>query len=246
VSIDTGYSGDAAGIFMGCRAGIKIMNDTDEKGKEKKLYVPKYWADLYIRIKGLNKEEFPLYKLTEFMKYLIKVRNVNVKGMRVDGFQSIQLQQDVKIAFPSMDVDQLSVDKDDRAHLNLRNLINAQAIDGLYADDNLLTELFDLMHITTTARGTRGDMLKMVVDHPQIASDGFVGRKDVTDAMASELFTCRELDKSISMEEIKEQVGDMKKVNLEAIMKEADEAVDAAMKEVDELKLDDINFGESA
>jgi len=244
LSIDTGSAGDAAGIGMTCRAGIKVMHEPDEKGSERALYVPQYHTDFYIRIKGINKEEFPLYKLTEFVKFLVKNKNVNIKAMTTDGFQSVQLRQDVLIAFPSMIVDLLSVDRDDKAHLNLRNIVNAQALSGLYQDDNLLTELFDLMHVTTQARGSYADMLKMIVDHPQIASDGFVGRKDVTDALTASLYTCKELDKSVSMEEIREQVGEMKKINLEKILKEADLAVDQAMKEVDELKLDDINFGE--
>jgi len=246
LSIDTGYSskGDAAGIAMTCRAGVLIMEKTGANGQPERFYVPKYWTDFYIRIKGKNKEEFPLYKLTEFTKFLIREKQIDIKGFSVDGFQSVQMQQDLRIAFPSLDVRELSVDKDDSPHINLRNIVNARALDGMYTDANLLTELFDLVHISKTARGTRENLRKMIVDHPTIASDGFIGRKDVTDALTASLFLCRELDTSISNEEIEMQIEDFKKVDINDIIKKAEDEVDAAIKEIDSFKLEDLNFGD--
>lgn len=243
LSIDTGYaaSGDAGGISMGCRAGVKMMERLGLSGENEKYFIPKYWMDFAIRIRGKKGEEFPLYKFTEFVRFLIEKMDIELKGMSTDGFQSVQLRQDLKIAFPSMDVQLLSVDRDDAAHINLRNTIYGQALAGMYMDDNLLTELFDLVHIAAVKKQvTRDNLRRYVVDHPVIASDGFIGRKDVADSLAAMLFICRELDTSISSDEVDLQTEQLRKIDIDAEVKKAEEEADQAIKEIDALKLDEL------
>lgn len=244
IAVDTGYAGDAAGIAMVCRAGIKILNEAADGGGRK--YVPAYHTDFYIRIKGAGKQQFPLNKLTEFVKFLIKTKNVNVKAMTTDGFQSVQLRQDIKIAFPSMDVELLSVDRDDACYMSLRNTVSLGAITGMYRDDNIMVELFDLLHLVSGSRGSSSDLRKMVVDHPQVASDGFVGRKDVADTLAAAIYNCKQIDQSVSVEEITEQVRELETVDLDGIMREADEAVEQAMRAVSDINIDGIMLGKKS
>ena len=154
LAIDTGYVGDACGISMCCKAGIKLVKQKDEQSDKMKAYwFPKYYSDFYIRVKGKGNDQFPLYKLTEFVKYLMNDLRINIKGMSTDGFQSVQLRQDIKIAFPNMDVELLSVDKEDTHHINMKNILYSKALDGFYHDKNMLVELFDLQHINVPHRG---------------------------------------------------------------------------------------------
>jgi hypothetical protein len=236
VAVDTGYSGDALGIAMGCKAGVRVIK---QEGK-RSFFIPKYYTDFFIRVKGQKKEEYPLRKTENFIKFLIKDWGIYIAGLAADGFQSKQLLQDVEIDFPFLKSEQVSVDRDDLAYLQYRTAWYSEAMEGVYEDANFLVELFDLLHITTGRGGKADNMMQMVVDHPRIASDGFIGRKDVADAHCSMVNLCSKSDLSISEEEMHEQLAEMKALDFNKIEKEANDAVESAMKKVDAMKLDDI------
>ena len=84
------------------------------------------------------------------------------------------------------------------------------------------------------------------MDHPQVASEGFVGRKDVADTLAASVYNCKQLDQSVSVEEITEQVRELETVDLDGIMREADEAVEQAMKAVSDINIDGIVLGKKS
>jgi hypothetical protein len=241
IAFDTGYAGDACGCAMGCKAGVKVLKKEDPVTKQVKNYfIPKYYTDFIIRIKGKGKEQYPLVKCEEFVKFLKREWGIYIAGMSVDGFQSVQLQQDIKIAFPDMLIEQISVDKDDSHYLSYRNMIYNQAIEGLYTDNNFLVEVCDLIHVSTGRRGNVGNMYKMIVDHPVIASDGFVGRKDVVDAHCSLHALIRIADTSVSEEEVKENIEELRHVDVAELVKQADEEAEKAIKEIESLNLDDL------
>jgi len=235
LAVDTGVTGDACGISMVCKCGVRVLK-TDKKS----YFVPKYYADFYIRLKGKNKDPFPLYKITEFVKYLRNGLSINIKGVSTDGYQSTEMRQNISIAFPSMIVELLSVDADDIAYLSLRNNVTDGTLTGLYPDKNLLVEALDLQHIVTGQRGTKGSLIKMKVDHPRIASDGFVGRKDVIDSLTSALYSCKVHDTAASIEEIQEQVKEIKNIDIDSVIAEADKSVEDALKKVDDINLDNL------
>jgi hypothetical protein len=240
LAIDTGYVEDAAGIAMCCKAGVRVEKRNDpETGKEKVYFIQQYYPDFYIRIKGVKEEEFPLYKLTEFVKFLKKEWAINIKAMSTDGHQSKQLRQDVKRVFPSMDVELQSVDKDDEAFVVMRNVFYTRAFVGLYHDQNMLVELFDLIH-KRAKRTTQTKIIKMLVDHPVIASDKFKGRKDVCDALAGACNLCSKGDTGISREEVEESKKEFENVKWDELERKAAEDIEKVMADVDAMNLDDL------
>jgi hypothetical protein len=240
LAIDTGYVEDAAGIAMCCKAGVRVEKRNDpETGKEKVYFIQQYYPDFYIRIKGVKEEEFPLYKLTEFVKFLKKEWAINIKAMSTDGHQSKQLRQDVKRVFPSMDVELQSVDKDDEAFVVMRNVFYTRAFVGLYHDQNMLVELFDLIH-KRAKRTTQTKIIKMLVDHPVITSDKFKGRKDVCDALAGACNLCSKGDTGISREEVEESKKEFENVKWDELERKAAEDIEKVMADVDAMNLDDL------
>ncbi len=84
----------------------------------------------------------------------------------------------------------------------------------------------------------------MRVDHPSVASDKFVGRKDVMDGLGCGVAICKELDTSVSMEEIKEQVEEAKGVDVDKLVADAIISAEEDIKKVDELNLDQLFTGQ--
>jgi hypothetical protein len=240
LAVDTGYAEDASGIAMVCKAGVRVEKRQDpDTGKEKTYFIQQYYPDFYIRVKGLDKEEFPLYKLTEFVKFLKKEWTINIKTMGTDGHQSKQLRQDVLRAFPSMDVVLQSVDKDDECYVVMRNIFYTKGFVGMYHDKNMLVELFDLIH-KKAKRTTQTKIIKMLVDHPVVAADKFKGRKDECDAFAGACNLCSQGDTGISREEVEESKKEFENVKWDELEKQADKAIEKVVEDVDKMNLDDL------
>lgn len=217
IGIDTGYSSDALGLAMVCRAGSKITK------KDNVLHFqPKYHVDFYIRVKGINKDKYPLFKTIIFLQYLIDTLGIYVAGCACDGFQSVQLQHELMAKYIGMTVTQMSTDKTDEIPVHIRSMFNAQVIEGLYQDTNFFVELFDLLHLTSGKRGSATDKQRMIVNHPAVASDGFVGRKDVVDGCFLALAACYADDKSESIEESKQRLATLDTLDLDKLNKQID------------------------
>lgn len=176
VHVDIGLTNDRLGIAMGHVAGRVRNERSNPDGTLSTTSNPYVVIDLMLRIGSPPGGEVDLSKVRAFLFYL---RNIGFPIARVtfDQFQSSDSIQILKKE--RFDAGHQSVDKDDEAYLSLRSAFFDRRI-STYSYKPFEDEVLDLQR----------DMKKRKVDHPQRASNGQKGSKDVSDAVAGVVWLC--------------------------------------------------------
>lgn len=167
--IDIGLTGDALGLAMGHVAGFKRVTRYNPDGTEYTASDPFAVIDLMLRVRASPGSEVDLSKIRAFILYLSKLYPLALVSF--DGFQSSDSIQILRKQGIESCV--ISVDRTDEAYLSLRSALFDRRI-AYYSYPPFEDELLDL------ERDTR----KHKVDHPNRATKGGKGSKDVSDAVA--------------------------------------------------------------
>lgn len=170
--IDIGIKGDSLGFCLVHAANTVSVERYSKDGKILSFLENKYQADLELRVRPLSGSEVPLYKIREFILYLVTSLGINIQMLTFDGFQSSDSIQLLKTA--GMNVGLLSVDRTDEQYLNLRSCILEGRLD-LYDQPTLIKELYELDH----------DIKNKKVDHP------IDGSKDISDALCGAVWNAQ-------------------------------------------------------
>jgi hypothetical protein len=175
IHIDQSLRRDFAGFAMSHLGGTRKTNRYDPlDGLTHTINAPVVFTDLMLQIIPPTGSEIDLSKIREFVVFLSRVYNIVM--ITFDGFQSADSRQLLeKAGYPA---GMLSVDRTDNPYMTLRNALFERR---LYYPDfaPVRDELLDLQHDSDRGK----------VDHPQIASNGGPGRKDVADALCGSVFT---------------------------------------------------------
>jgi hypothetical protein len=176
VHVDIGLTNDALGIGMAHVAGKTRNERMNPDGTISTMVNPYIVVDFMLRVVAMPGGEVDLSKVRSFLLYL---RNIGYQLMRVtfDQFQSSDSIQILKKE--GIETGHQSVDKDDNAYLMLRSSFFDRRI-GIYDYKPFIDEVLDLQR----------DAKKRKVDHPQRASDGSKGSKDVSDCVAGAIWLC--------------------------------------------------------
>lgn len=170
--IDIGLKGDSLGFCLVHAANTVSVQRYSKSGQILSFNENKYVTDLELRIRPLSGSEVPLYKVREFILYLVTTLGINIQMLTFDGFQSSDSIQLLKTA--GMNVGLLSVDRTDEQYLNLRSCILEGRLD-IYDQPTLIKELYELDH----------DIKNKKVDHP------IDGSKDISDALCGAVWNAQ-------------------------------------------------------
>lgn len=181
IHIDAAYSSDSIDVY-GLAAGYCVPVETDkytntemdvtniQDGDTFSKTDRMYFIDFAIGIAPEQNKEVPLYKVQDFIIYLIKELGYPVACITADQFQSKQTLQNLEVA--GFETDYISVDRTRDPYLFLRELVyNKQIL--LPKNERLHRELSKL----------RDDGKK--IDHP-ISN----GTKDIADACCGAIWKC--------------------------------------------------------
>lgn len=157
-------------------------NDSDIYTKSERMY----YIDFAIGIEPCKGQEVPLYKVEDFIKYLIKNLNYPVASISADTFQSKQTLQNFEGY--GYNTESISVDRSRDPYLFLRQLVYNQQI-LLPRHDELKKELQQL----------KDDGKK--IDHPPIT-----GTKDISDAVAGCIWNCANSNKLLNVGKVTQKI----------------------------------------
>ena len=157
-------------------------NDSDVYTKSERMY----YIDFAIGIEPCKGQEVPLYKVEDFIKYLIKNLNYPVASISADTFQSKQTLQNFEGY--GYDTESISVDRSRDPYLFLRQLVYNQQI-LLPKHDELKKELQQL----------KDDGKK--INHPPIT-----GTKDISDAVAGCIWNCANSNKLLNVGKVTQKI----------------------------------------
>lgn len=170
IHCDLSKTGDRTGIAMGCRGEPKIVERLDPySGEIVEVKMPTVYYDFYVGLKPMAGSRMDYSKVAAFVLFLRDL-GFRIRKVTTDQYQSQHLQQILeKYRF---EVEEFSVDREDRPYLVLRDAILDNRVMGY--DYPLVTDLNDgeLVHLVH-------DTDKRKVDHD------FEGSKDVADCMAA-------------------------------------------------------------
>jgi len=169
--VDFGITGDACGISCGFLNGETKISRTSVDLEHEDYTEPLVCVDFMIRVKNYEGERLPFEKITRFVFDLQSTFGITIYYVSTDGFQSEYFRQ--KLSTKGINTGVVSVDRDDKAYLSLRQIHYEGRID-MYNYPHYLVELFSL---------TR-DAQKGKVDHQEININGTPGSKDVADSLA--------------------------------------------------------------
>lgn len=172
--IDLSLRRDAAGIAMSHLGGFrKVKRFMPETVANVESSLPVIISDFMLRIHPPVGSEIDLSKIRSFVLFLSTI--YNIVSVTFDGFQSADSRQ--LLAKDGIPTGLLSVDRTDTQYLTLRNAFFERRL-FYYQYQPALDELLDLQH----------DFERGKVDHPDKASDGGPGRKDVADALCGSVW----------------------------------------------------------
>lgn len=184
--VDLALTGDRAGIAMGHVAGLVRGQQMREDGILSEDKRPYTIIDFVIGLDPPLSGEIEIAKVRAFIMYLMKF--YNLVRVTTDGFQSRDMVQIlnrwIKTAREKVDRKQmdfasiLSIDKTDAPYMAFRNALFERRVIH-YPYSLLEREVLDLERNPQTGK----------VDHPDRASDGTRGSKDVADAVAGVVYT---------------------------------------------------------
>lgn len=187
IHLDAAYSTNTLDVY-GLAASYCITsdmttftNETDNNVIEKSdVFVKKdrqYFVDFVVGITAPKGQEVPLYKIQDFIEYLIKNLNYPVASISADQFQSKQTLQTLQTK--GYETENISVDKTRDPYLFLRMLIhNKQVL--MAKNERAKKEL----------KGLRDDGKK--IDHTVNAT------KDCSDAICGSIWNCANSNNIVS------------------------------------------------
>lgn len=187
IHLDAAYSTNTLDVY-GLAASYCITsdmttftNETDNNVIEKSdVFVKKdrqYFVDFVVGITAPKGQEVPLYKIQDFIEYLIKNLNYPVASISADQFQSKQTLQTLQTK--GYETDNISVDKTRDPYLFLRMLVhNKQVL--MAKNERAKKEL----------KGLRDDGKK--IDHTVNAT------KDCSDAICGSIWNCANSNNIVS------------------------------------------------
>lgn len=174
IHVDLALKRDAAGIAMSHLGGVrKVRRFMPKAVADEEVSAPYVFVDFMLRIMPPVGSEIDLSKIRNFCIFLARL--YNVVSITFDGFQSADSRQ--MLAKQGQPSGLLSVDRTDLPYMSLRNALFERRI-GYYLYPQLQNELLDLKH----------DADRGKVDHPDKATDGGPGRKDVSDAVCGSAY----------------------------------------------------------
>jgi len=170
VGLDCGYASDKYGIAIGYASSLsmKLINeDTEERSMD--LYIKVPIAFSLSRKRG---QETNISKVRNFLLYVNSIRHINC--VIYDGFQSVQLSQEMRAA--GINAKYLSVEKD-KYYIIFKHLLNEGKVD--IVDNKLLyRELRCLRHIKGIVNHSNYEGGS---DHTKQSTG--VNSKDISDAL---------------------------------------------------------------
>lgn len=205
VHLDLALRGDAAGFAMGHISGLVKVEKVRPDGIVSVRTEPFIVIDQMFRIEPPLSGEIDLSKIRAYIHFLKKF--YNIIRVTVDGFQSADMIQILNKRYnpkkkkaknkarnpanQNQFASLLSVDRTDAPYLSLRSALFDRRI-AYYDYAILQRELLDLQRDIETAK----------VDHPERASDGTVGSKDVSDGVAGVVWNLLKDDRAIAHAEL--------------------------------------------
>lgn len=175
IHADLSYNGDCLGLAMGHIGSYSRVEIPKGDGTYAYEQYPVIWIDMMVRVWPPQNSEIDLSKVHRFINYIRRI--FPVERVTCDGFQSIHLLQ--LLRKQGVDTDVVSMDRNHDPYLELRALhFHRHIVMPHY--EPYLQEVIDLEH----------DIDKKRVDHPDTASVGGPGRKDVADAVCGVAYNC--------------------------------------------------------
>ncbi len=178
IHVDLAKSRDALGMAMCHVSGTKTLERTGAQGVGQ-VTDDTVQVDFIIRVKNMEGDEIPFYRVRQFIHFLAKQVGYQIKLITFDGWQSSDMIQLLTRA--GFESEEFSVDRDDAAYLRLRSAIYEQRIEYPFYEI-MMAELADLEHDTERKK----------VDHPANKS------KDTADALAGCVANALELSANIT------------------------------------------------
>lgn len=175
VHVDLGLTGDAAGLAMGHISGVKQVERLNPDGTRSAIESPFIIIDLMLRILPPAGSEIDFAKIRAFLGYL--KRAYPIVKVTLDGWQSVDFVQIVRKPPLRFEADIQSIDRTDGPYVSLRSAHFDRRI-AMYAYQPYIDEVLDLQRVK------RANSEQWKVDHPEKATKGGKGRKDVSDCVA--------------------------------------------------------------
>lgn len=196
--LDLALRGDAAGFAMGHISGLVKIEKTRVDGVTSVKTEPFIIIDQMFRIEPPLSGEIDLSKIRAYIRFLKKF--YNLVRVTADGFQSADMIQILNKQYSPKKKKKvvsrsptnqaqfahlLSVDRTDSPYLSLRSAMFDRRI-AYYYYATFEKEVLDLQR----------DIESGKVDHPDKASDGTKGSKDVSDAVAGTVWSMLKDDRA--------------------------------------------------
>lgn len=183
IHIDAAFSANTIDVY-GLAAGYCIYTDNNPTGlqadsedafeKRERMY----FIDFAVGIDAVDGQEVPLYKVQDFIEYLVKKLNYPVACVSADTFQSKQTLQNLE-ALAGIETQNITVDRTRDPYLFFKSLVtNSQVL--IPKNEYLKGEMKKL----------RDDGKK--IDHP------INYHKDISDACAGALWSCHNSTKILN------------------------------------------------
>jgi len=172
VHADLALTGDCAGLAVGHVSSVKRMREGSGRGRG---LLPFVVIDMMVRIWPPETGQIDIDAIRQFVMDLGRI--YPVKKVTCDGWQSVYLLQ--LFHKQGYEAEVLSMDRKPDPYLSLRGITADRRI-AYYRYQPYINEVLDLEF----------DREKNKVDHPDVATDGDKGRKDVADAVAGVVYNC--------------------------------------------------------
>ena len=169
VHIDLSKNDMSTGIAMGCRADPKVVTRIDHEGREFQVSLPVVWFDFYLRVQPALGGRIDYGKIEMFVIYLRRL-GFRIKQVSYDQYQSEGSQQ--FLSKTGFEVEQISLDRDDRYYTSLRSALYDGRIIG-----------YDYPPLTDLKTGELATLIHDP-DRRKVVKDD-EGAKDVADCVAA-------------------------------------------------------------
>lgn len=179
IHVDIGLTCDALGIAMAHPVGTLKVTERLPDGTQRIVRRPIAEVDFMVRVRPPRSGEIALWKVRDFIDYLAQF--YSIAHVSFDGYQSRDSVQLLTKAGFSAEV--TSLDATDLPYLTLRNALFERRV-HYPKHPRFELEVLDLQRFI--ADGGREARYK--VDHPEQASDGSAGSKDVADAVCGAVY----------------------------------------------------------
>lgn len=178
VHIDLAVSNDCCGISMGHVARTGLMRTVNHDGVYIDSVAPIICMDFMLQVRPEPGAEIDLGGIRKFIVYL-RTCGFNIAKVTFDQYQSKLMMQ--TLANSGFEAGELSVDRDDRAYIALRDAVNESRFEA-YDHKQFMWEILNIQH----------DSEKRKIIKPKIG--GMIGHFDVVDSVAGVAYHCTTAD----------------------------------------------------